>query len=455
MHRVFISYAHKDKTRAEKVHEDLDKANLVPIRDDRVLAHDTRIRTELRREVETCDAFLLLLTRHSARSNYVQSEYELARRLGKPVVAVVLGDDDDNLESWPWWYSELHDTKHIPGNYLVQGLRDEIIRAVQEKVRRARIVAFFNMKGGVGKTTLAAQFAARLAKGSDAGRRPLSTLMIDLDPQQSLTELFVTTKRLEQSHGLNHSVVGLCEPALIGRTRTGDLAEVVDTPPVRPPDYAEVPLALGTGEASIGNPVRFDLVAGDFEGTRYTDERGVNRHMLVYHFEHALNHFLTSYDMIVLDCNPSVSPLTHCALLAHHLVMPIEPNDFGRRGFQFVRRFMQRHLEDQNEWPRRHAVLNKVRGPRKPKRQTEFIKALRKGDDFFGGPGMKELSEVIMDTEIPLDLTLGHLRPVFDTPTLSAHSFVDGSGRSDADIERFVDELLARTTAQAQPQGTA
>ncbi len=56
------------------------------------------------------------------------------------------------------------------------------------------IIAVFNQKGGVGKTTTALNLLAAIARG---GQRPLG---IDLDPQAHLSHVFgVTTKRAEDS----------------------------------------------------------------------------------------------------------------------------------------------------------------------------------------------------------------------------------------------------------------
>ncbi|MGL6041611.1 MAG: ParA family protein, partial [Deefgea sp.] len=46
------------------------------------------------------------------------------------------------------------------------------------------VIAVFNMKGGVGKTTVAANLAAAIAKNG------VEPLLIDLDPQAHLTSMY-------------------------------------------------------------------------------------------------------------------------------------------------------------------------------------------------------------------------------------------------------------------------
>ncbi len=437
-HRVFIAYSHNDKDRVLRVEEDLRNAGFDPRRDDNELAVGRPI-SGLKKNIEESDALLLILTRHSAQSNFVQSEYEHALKKGVPVIAVVLGD----LGDWPWWYGQLHDTKHLDGNYLVQGLRDRIIEAVREQVRRARVVAFFNMKGGVGKTTLAAQFAARMANGTEQ-RRPVSVLMIDLDPQQSLTELFVSPTTLAEAARQNRTVVGLCEPLRIGTPRQGDALQAVEhTPPSSPPDYRTVPITLGSGQASVANSARFDIVAGDFEAIRYTDELGVNRQLLVHHFEHALNALRGTYDLIVLDCNPSVSPLTHCALKADHVVLPVTPDDLGRRGFVFYDRFVSRHVTD-DERPRQSAVFNKVYTSKKPKGQDGLMRALRAGNEELA-PGASRLAPHLVQATIPVEKELV-TKELFRSEggDVSAFAYSEGTEKLKGIMEPFVDELFRR-----------
>src|SRR5258706_16455848 len=81
------------------------------------------------------------------------------------------------------------------------------------------IIAFFNNKGGVGKTSLVYQLSWMY---SDLGRRILVT---DLDPQANLTAAFLQEERLEElwPEGEHPSTVfGALAPLQKG---TGDILE--------------------------------------------------------------------------------------------------------------------------------------------------------------------------------------------------------------------------------------
>src|SRR5690606_19501598 len=87
-----------------------------------------------------------------------------------------------------------------------------------------RIVAFFNNKGGVGKTTLVYHLAWMLAE------RHERVLAVDLDPQANLTSMFLKEEELEQlwPYGGVHerTIYGAVHPIVRG---LGD----VQTPYVR------------------------------------------------------------------------------------------------------------------------------------------------------------------------------------------------------------------------------
>ena len=74
-------------------------------------------------------------------------------------------------------------------------------------------IAFFNNKGGVGKTTLAYHLSWMYA---DLG---VSVVVADLDPQANLTTMFLSEDRLEElwpDGNHPHSILGSVSPILHG-----------------------------------------------------------------------------------------------------------------------------------------------------------------------------------------------------------------------------------------------
>ena len=79
-------------------------------------------------------------------------------------------------------------------------------------------IAFFNNKGGVGKTTLVYHVAWMCAELG------LSVLAVDLDPQANLTTMFLPEDELEElwpENGPNRSILSCITPIIDGE---GDIA---------------------------------------------------------------------------------------------------------------------------------------------------------------------------------------------------------------------------------------
>ncbi|MDO9064561.1 MAG: ParA family protein, partial [Sulfuricella sp.] len=107
-----------------------------------------------------------------------------------------------------------------------------------------RTVAFFNNKGGVGKTSLVYHLAWMFA---DHG---IKTLAVDLDPQANLTAMFLDEARLESLWPDDEhpdTVYGAIRPILRG---TGDIAQ---------PHVEKITAKLG-------------LIAGDLGLSRFEDK---------------------------------------------------------------------------------------------------------------------------------------------------------------------------------------
>ncbi len=87
---VFISYAREDLEAATSVESELVRAGLSSWRDLRRLKPGGDFAAELTNAIRDCDAFLLLLSCASNRSDYVSKEVAIAHHFGKPIIPVQL-----------------------------------------------------------------------------------------------------------------------------------------------------------------------------------------------------------------------------------------------------------------------------------------------------------------------------------------------------------------------------
>ena len=157
----------------------------------------------------------------------------------------------------------------------------------------ARVIAMCNQKGGVGKTTTTINLGAALA---EVGRK---VLLVDFDPQGALSvglgvpthQLDVTIYNLLVERG--HDVRDV-----IQKTRTANL------------DIIPANIDLSAAEVQLVGEVAREMVLA-----------------------RVLRPLLDDYDVILVDCQPSLGLLTVNALTAAHgVVIPLECEFFAMRG---------------------------------------------------------------------------------------------------------------------------
>ncbi len=167
-----------------------------------------------------------------------------------------------------------------------------------DPVRRpARVIAFANQKGGVGKTTTVINLGAALA---EFGNR---VLLVDMDPQGSLG-------------------VGLgAEPHALDATVYNLLLADGTTPD-------EVVCATGVDRLHL-LPANIDLAAADLQLVQeVAREQSLRR---------VTDRLRYRYDFILIDCPPSLGLLTINALTAADGVMiPLECEYFALRGMTLL-----------------------------------------------------------------------------------------------------------------------
>lgn len=156
----------------------------------------------------------------------------------------------------------------------------------------AKIIAFANQKGGVGKTTSAVNIAASL------GLLGKKTLLVDLDPQGNATSGVGIPKR---------SLKGTIKDVLTGET---DIKNVV-----LPTNYQNL-WVIPTNVSLSG--AEFDL---------YNDEGSE------YNLKDAFKSISNDYDYIIIDCPPSLGMLTVNAFVASDgILVPMQAEFYAVEG---------------------------------------------------------------------------------------------------------------------------
>lgn len=165
--------------------------------------------------------------------------------------------------------------------------------------KTAKITALCNQKGGVGKTATTVNLGIGLAR---EGKR---VLLADIDPQGSLT-----------------ASLGYQNPDQMENTLAEILGRIISEEPLTP------------GEGIIHHAEGVDLLPANIElsGLEVTLVNIMSREMVLREY---LNSIHDRYDVILLDCCPSLGMLTINALAAaDEVIIPAQAHYLSLRGME-------------------------------------------------------------------------------------------------------------------------
>lgn len=199
-----------------------------------------------------------------------------------------------------------------------------------------KTVAFFNNKGGVGKTSLVYHLAWMYA---DLG---LNVVAADLDPQANLTGMFLDEERVETlwaGEAAQKTVYGSLTPLLEG---TGDIA---------PPYVLRREHGEGAGDIALPNVQEaapgVSLLVGDLSLSSAEEELSaqwshcLDRKPRAFRVLSALWRILSAAaetsaaPLVLVDVGPNLGALNRAALVAaDHVVVPLAPDLYSLQGLK-------------------------------------------------------------------------------------------------------------------------
>lgn len=172
----------------------------------------------------------------------------------------------------------------------------------------ASVVTFCNLKGGVGKTSTTFHLGGTLAR---EGRR---VLLIDMDPQASLTQGFFGP---DVVRGLppHETICGLF----------GDGLPPAPSELIRPTVFSGLELAPGSPGLARHNVPEPWLSPGDAQAALLE----------------LVDEVRDAFDYVLIDSPPTLSLCSWAALVASdHLVVPLQAEDFGSQGIAAILDFV-------------------------------------------------------------------------------------------------------------------
>jgi chromosome partitioning protein len=206
------------------------------------------------------------------------------------------------------------------------------------------VVSVINYKGGVGKTTLTANIGAELAR---RGRR---VLLVDLDPQASLTFSFYRAPLWEQELADERTILQWFG-SVLSPGATEPLHKYVLTPPV----VNELVGRQGGGQldlvASHLGLIDVDLdFAAELGGSRF--QHGSPRYLPLHRaLADALGDpAFAGYDAILIDCAPNFTMVTRAGIVASdHVLVPAKPDYLSTLGIDYLRRKLSELVSEYNK----------------------------------------------------------------------------------------------------------
>jgi chromosome partitioning protein len=209
------------------------------------------------------------------------------------------------------------------------------------------VVSVINYKGGVGKTTLTANIGAELAY------RGRAVLLIDLDPQSSLTFSFYHPQAWERELADEWTILQWFASVLAGEP------EALHKFRLTPPAVNEIISRNGEGRldlvASHLNLMDADLdLAAYLGGSRF--QHGSPRYLELHRAlaDALADPVFADYDLILIDCPPNFTMVTRTAIVASdHLLLPARADYLSTLGIGYLRGKFNELVRD----------VNRVAGP--------------------------------------------------------------------------------------------
>lgn len=205
------------------------------------------------------------------------------------------------------------------------------------------VISVINYKGGVGKTTVAANVAADLAY------RGKKILLIDMDAQCSLTFSFIKPDVWERDFAPNSTILKWYESFESGNPLA--LESMIHSPALirsklsgRGGTLDIIPSHLGL--INVDLDLATELGGASLKQTRQKFMK-VHRRLL----EGLKAPEFDTYDAILIDCPPNFNIVTKTAIIASDLLLvPAKADYLSTLGIDFLRRSLSELVENHNEF---------------------------------------------------------------------------------------------------------
>lgn len=307
---AYLAYEPADEDAARHVSAELERNGWAVRARDANQADAQRIQT-----IANAGVVFVLASAAAEQSDAVRRDAEAALNNGRRTIVIQTGP----LAQASWLHASLDLAAAID---MRAGADAETLTRISTAAQNAggggRVIAMLNIKGGVGKTVLAANL---FAAAHLADKRAIS--FIDLDPQHNLTQYFLSAGERHRIRERNHTIYNVLTPSGEASLARNDFGAIA------------VPL----NRTKRGKPPNFELLAGDERLFEYTlDTRSeTDKAMAFTRFRALVAALRARSDAVIIDSNPCATFLTRLALTcADHIVAPVRPEKYSLTGLNML-----------------------------------------------------------------------------------------------------------------------
>jgi chromosome partitioning protein len=185
----------------------------------------------------------------------------------------------------------------------------------------AKTISFINLKGGVGKTTVAVNVAALLVRNHRK-----RVLVIDLDPQTNATISLISQQAWQQRHLAGQTLFHLFQDRLTGGSGFNIQSAVLP---------------------NVGGLNGLSLLPSSLELVEIQDDiPDMDTKAFVSHVDVVGNEIASiksNYDYIILDCPPNLGAITLNGIsISDYYIVPMIPDILSKIGISLIRNRIDR-----------------------------------------------------------------------------------------------------------------
>lgn len=211
-----------------------------------------------------------------------------------------------------------------------------------ETLKKAKVISFINMKGGVGKTTLTVNLADQLS------RLNKKVLVIDMDPQFNSTQtLLLASQKYNSTNNPQENKIG--EDDIQVEVNSSNVYQQLVEEHKTVYSLFVSPTLNEEHDHYIYNVTKnLDLLAGNLNLSDEISGDTVNKGSVLISFIET-NELKSKYDFILIDCPPTWSILTYASLFASDgYVIPSKVDFYSSLGIKMLEEKIEKHLL--NDW---------------------------------------------------------------------------------------------------------